>query len=341
MRRFAYNRSLERRKEHYALTGKTLPLKTLSAELTALKSEPDTAWMKELASQVPQQALVDLNRAFVNFFEGRCRFPKFKSRKQPKQTFRIPQRVRVEGNEVIVPKVGRIRFKKSREIEGTIKSATFKRDARGHWYVSFTCRTVIPDIEPPVSTPERVVGVDVGLSCFAVRSDGARTPNPRFFRNDERKLVREQRKLCRRKRGSNRYHKHTTELIRSQEAVIIEDLNVRALARTKLGKSFSDAALGEWRRQLKYKAEWYGKRLVVVSRWFPSTKTCSVCGTIAAALTLSDRRWVCDGCGTVHDRDGNAAKNIRAEGLRLLGIFVQDSKTVAEGHPDTLNARGG
>jgi putative transposase len=193
--------------------------------------------------------------------------------------------------------------------------------------------------------------------------DGARTPNPRFFRNDERKLVREQRKLCRKKRGSNRYHKqrlrvakvhrrtadrrrdflhkHTTELIRSHDAVIIENLNVRALARTKLGKSFSDAALGEWRQQLQYKAEWYGKRLVVVSCWFPSTKACSVCGTIDAALTLSDRRWTCDRCGTVHDRDHNAAKNIRAEGLRLLGIFVQDRKTVAEGHPDTLNARGG
>jgi putative transposase len=198
-----------------------------------------------------------------------------------------------------------------------------------------------------------VVGVDLGLKDFAVVSDGRRIPAPKFFRRQEHKLRRAQRVLSRRQTRSNRrakaklavarihartanlrkdfLHKLTTELIRKQEGICIEDLSIKALAKTKLGKSILDAAFGEFRRQLEYKTIWNRRHLAVISRWFPSSRTCHVCGAVNDALTLADRSWACP-CGACHDRDLNAAQNIRSEGLHLI--------VVAEGYAETLNAHG-
>ncbi len=351
-RRFVYNWALKRRKSYYAEHGKGISAKQLSSELTALKTQPDTLWLKEADSQLLQQALKDVERAFRNFFANRARFPKaFRSRKAGHFSFRIPQRVRIENGKVYVPKVGWVRVRQSREAKGNTKSATFRRDALGHWYVSLTTEFEIPDVDS-MPAPVNPVGVDLGLKDLFVLSDGTRVKAPRFARKAGRKLRRAQKDLSRKKRGSHRrekakrrvarvhrkvanqrsdfLHKLTINLTREYDCICIEDLNNRALARTKLSYSILDASFGEFRRQVQYKTTWNLKQCVEVDRFFPSTKLCSECGVVNPnALTLSDRTWLCD-CGTQHDRDLNASRNILAEGLRLL----------AAGQTDNSNARG-
>jgi putative transposase len=322
-----------------------------------LKSLPDTAWLKEMDSQVPQQALRDLQRAFVSFIEGRAKFPRFKGKRAGKQTFRISQRIKTRSithqpnvGEVYCPKVGWVRFKKSRQIEGELKGATFKRDALGHWFVTLTCRFEVPQasLALPPPDPERTIGLDAVLKDFVVSSDSAWVEPPKHYRRGQKKLRRAQRCLSRRKKGSRRrekakrrvakchskvanrradfLHKLSTLLVEEHDAVYMEDLNLKRLTRTKLAKSFSDAAFGEFRRMLAYKSEWQDKRLIMVDRYFPSIRTCPVCGLKREAVALSRRAWRCASCATHHDRDLNAAQNIRHEGLRKLE---------AEGHPDS------
>jgi putative transposase len=351
-RRFVWNWALRRWKEHYAANGKSISLKQLSAELTALKRQPETAWLNEIDSQALQQVLKDLHRAFSNFFAKRARHPRFKSRKRDRARFRIPQRVKLDGAKVYIPKVGWVRVRLSQDVDSTVKSATFKREADGHWYVSLVTEFDIPDVSLPIPDPAKVVGLDLGLTDFATSSHGsAAVPAPKFYRKATNKIRRAQKAVSRRKKGSKRrdqagkrlarahqkaarqrqdfLHKLTTRLVHDHDGIGIEDLNVKGLARTKLAKSFSDAAMGEFRRQLEYKCLWYRKHLVVIDQFFPSSKMCHVCGAIHDTLTLSDRHWVC-GCGAAHDRDVNAAINIRNEGLRML----------AAGQAESRNARG-
>jgi len=352
-RRFVWNWGLARRKEAYAATGKGLTYNQQATELTALKKRPEMAWLKETDSQMLQQALQDLDRAFKAFFEKRAGFPQFKSKKRDRPSFRIPQRVRVEEGKVYLPKVGWVKIRQSQPIDCAIKGATFKRDTQGHWYVTLTAEFTMPDIPLPPANPERVVGIDLGLKDFAVLSDGTRIAPPKFYRKAERKLRRAQRELSRKQKGSknrekarhrlNRVHakvrnqrqdwlhKLTTGLVQKYDGLCIENLNLKGMAKTKLSKSVLDAAPGEFRRQLEYKAVWYRKHLVVIDRYFPSSKLCSECGAINQNLALSDRVWTC-GCGAVHDRDLNAALNIRAEGIRAIPVAV--------GHTETQNAWG-
>src|SRR5205085_56142 len=177
-RRFIWNWALQQRRESYRQTGKTLPAKELSARLTALKEQPETAWLREMDSQLLQQVLADLGRAFSNFFARRARYPRFKSKKRDTARFRIPQRVRVVGNRVQVPKVGRVRVRLSQPIVGTTKSATFKQDACGHWHVTLVAKVDVPMVALPAPDPERTVGVDLGLKDVLVCSDGRRAPAP-------------------------------------------------------------------------------------------------------------------------------------------------------------------
>jgi putative transposase len=267
--------------------------------------------------------------------------------------FRIPQRVKVQDGKVYVPKVGWVRIRQSQTIDGQTKSATFKRDACGHWYVTLTAAFEMGDTPEVLPNAGKTVGIDAGLKNFVVFSqDEEPVPAPKFFRQGERKLHRAQRAFCRRKPGSNRkgkakikvarvhqkianrrgdfLHKLSTRIVKRFAGVCIEDLNIRGLARTKLAKSFSDAAIGEFFCQLRYKAVWYGKRLIAIDRFFPSSKTCHACGAVNAALTLADRQWVCPACGVVLDRDHTASLNIRDEGLRLLTV----------GHTERQNAQG-
>lgn len=350
-KRFVFNWALARRKDHYAEHAEGLSAKVLSADLTALKKQPDTEWLKAVDSQLLQQALKDVDRAFQNFFDKRSRFPRFKSRKRETPSFRIPQRVKVENGKVYVPKIGWVKVRQSQPVDCPTKSATFKRDATGRWYVTLTAEFEMPDIPLQPAEAEQVVGIDVGLKDFAVLSSGERIAPPKHYRLLERRLAKAQRRLSRRQKGSrNRdkaratvakihlkirnqrndfLHKLTTSLVREHNGLCIEDLSLKGMAKTKLAKSVLDAALGEFRRQLEYKSVWNRKHLAVIDRWYPSTKLCRECGTLNT-LTLADRVWTC-GCGAEHDRDLNAAQNIRAEGLRIL---------VAAGHAETQNACG-
>lgn len=349
-RRFVCNWALARRNEFYKAEGKTIPTAQLSQELTQLKTREDRLWLKDADSQLLQQALKDVDKAFQNFFAKRGQFPKFKSKKAGHFAFRIPQRVKVENGKVYCPKIGWVRIRQSQDVQGETKSATFKRDACGSWFVTLTAEFEVPDTA--LAAPQNPIGVDVGLKDFVFLSNGENTPTPRLFRKLEKKLGKAQRVLARRKAGSNRradaklkvakvhrktancradfVHKTTSDLVKRFDFIGIEDLNVKGIAKNKrLSKSVLDAALGELRRQLEYKCAWNRRHLVVISRWFPSSKLCGSCGAINDALTLSDRVWSCD-CGVTHNRDENAAVNILNEALRKL----------AEGHSDNQNARG-
>jgi len=351
--RFVWNWALARRKAYYAEHGKGISKGELSKELTALKSKPETAWLKEVDSQAVQQVLADLDRAYTNFFERRARFPRFKSKKKVRPSFRIPQRVKIEAGDVYIPKVGLVKIRPSQDIDGQTKSATFKQDACLNWYVTLVVAFTMHDVPLPMAKPANVVGLDAGLVDQLVLSNGEEpTAAPQFYRKAQKKLRRAQRVLSRRNPGSNRrakaknhvarvhqrtanqrqdfLHKKSTDLINRFDAICIEDLCIKGLAKTKLAKSFFDAAHGEFRRQLTYKAVWNRKHCVAVGRFFPSSKRCSACGAINDNLTLANRQWTCPVCGVVHDRDRNAAINIRAEGLRIM----------AAGYADIQNARG-
>jgi putative transposase len=351
-RRWVWNWALAAMQQHYKERGKTLPAGVLSARLTALKDEPETAWLREADSQALQQVLLDLRQAFTSFFERRARYPRFKSKKRDRARFRIPQRVKVVGCGVQVPKIGRVRLRLSQPVVGRTKSATFKQDACGHWFVTLVAEREVPGEKLPLPDPERTVGIDLGLKDLLVYSDGGREPAPRFYRRGERTLRRAQRVHSRRKKGSrNRakartkvarvhqrvanqradfLHKLTTPLVKTHAAICTEDLSARGLARTKLAKSVQDASLGTLRWQVHYKGRWYGTHVVAVHRFFPSTQLCYDCGVKNADLTLSDRVWACPHCGVLHDRDLNAALNIKKEGWRIL----------AAGHAESVNACG-
>jgi putative transposase len=349
-RRFAYNWALRRWLDHYREFGCTISRRELSAQLTQLKREPGFEWLREVDSQLLQQALVDLRRAFDAFFSRRAGFPRFSSRKAARHSFRIPQRVRLSGSKIYVPKVGEISLRLSRPVVGRIKGATFVRDSDGHWYASIVTESEVPP--PRNSDPDRPVGIDMGVVDLVVTSDGRRTPAPRFAAVEARRLRRHRRALSRKKPGSRRrrrertrvaklerrvarrrldfLHKLSARLVREYDFLSIEDLGVTGLARTKLAGALHDASLSELRRQLRYKSQLASQHCVVVDRFLPSSKRCSVCGELNESLKPRVRRWTCT-CGIEHDRDVNAALNILQAGLEQI---------VAVGRTDTENARG-
>ena len=358
-RRFVWNWALNRKREHFQQTGKMLGFSALCVELTRLKQQPATSWLCQMHAQSLQQTLRDLDSAYQHFFrrvrkgETKKGFPQFKSKKTDTPRFRVPQDVRIDGSFFSVPKIGLVKAIVHRPIEGTTKSATFKREACGHWYISLVPeRQIAPKVDRPIQTH---VGVDVGLKSLAVLSTGQTIDNPRWYRVQSRKLRRAQKALSRKVIGScNRgkarvgvarlhqktrnqrndfLHKLSTDLIRHFDLVSIEDLNVKGLAKTKLSKSVPDAGWATFRAMLTYKADRNNTHLIVIGRFFPSSKTCGACGLINADLTLADRDWTCP-CGVAHDRDLNAARNIDKEGARFF------EQIVAAGHAETQNACG-
>lgn len=352
-RRFVYNWGLNRCREYYKETGKGISWKQLSKDFTALKRQEGFEWLKEMDSQALQQALADLKGAFINFFEKRAGSPRFKRRKDTRQSFRIPQRVKVDSGRVCVPKIGWIKIRQSQPIDCPTKSATFKRDACGNWFVCLVAEFALPERVAPKVRLEDVAGGDVGLNTFLTLSDETEIDNPRFYRKAARKLRRAQRKLSRRQKGSrNRAkarvavskthraiankradftHKLSLFLIGNFLALSFESLNPRGLAKTKLAKSVLDAAWGMFFRACEYKGRWRNRQVVFVGQYFPSTKLCFECGHINGNLTLADREWDCPVCGAHHRRDFNAAKNLQREGFRLL---------LAAGHAESQNACG-
>lgn len=298
-------------------------------------------------AQALQQALRDLDHAYRNFFRRvkqgakKVGFPKFKSKHRDTPRFRMPQDVQLHGSFVQVPKIGTVRAVIHRPLDGTIKSATFKQEPDGSWYVSFVVEQHIPKQQP--RAVQTHVGIDVGLLSLATLSNGETIKNPRWYRTQMRKLRRAQQALCRKQPGSqNRakarqkvarlhakvrrqrqdsLHKLSARLVREYDLISIEDLNIRGLAKTKLATSVMDAGWGMFRQMLTYKADRNNATLVLVDRYFASSRLCPACGTVNPDLTLADRHWTCQ-CGAVHDRDLNAARNIDHEGLRLHHLNV-------------------
>jgi putative transposase len=335
---YALNKSIETYKE----TGKSLGQSALNAFLPKLKKAPSTVWLSECYSQVLQATTLNLTTAYKNFFAGRARFPRYKS-KHGKQSIQYPQNVKVlEGFVQFPGKVGKVKAKLHRKIEGTIKTVTVSLDPSGKYFASIL--TEAEGENPTVSTEGRVIGIDLGLTHFAITSDGNKVSkynHPKHLAKHEKNLKRKQQKLGKKHKGSNSrnkakktvakvyervtksrqdfLHKLSRKLVNENQVVVVENLNVKGMVRNhNLAKAISDAGWGTFTNFLAYKLEKKGGKLVEIDRWFPSSKLCSNCYYQIDRLSLDVREWTCPHCGTRHDRDGNAATNIRAEGIRML-----------------------
>ncbi|MGI5285118.1 RNA-guided endonuclease InsQ/TnpB family protein [Nonomuraea polychroma] len=315
--------------------------------ITKAKNTPERAWLSEVSAVVLQQALADCTTAFRNFFDslaGRRKGPKlgpprFRSRKDNRQAIRFTKNAKFKvtaGGKLRLPKIGDVAVRWSRSLPSEPSSVTVIKDAAGRYFASFVVEAT-PQPLPPVDGD---AGIDLGLEHFAVLPDGTKIGSPRFLRRAEKKLKRLSKTLSRKEKSSaNRakardalarqhakvadarrefHHQLSTTLIRENQAIYVEDLAVKGLARTRLAKSVHDAGWGQFVGMLEYKAKLYGRTLIKVGRFFPSSKRCSACHTVVAALPLHVRSWTCSACGTLHDRDVNSAVNLQQEGRRLV-----------------------
>ena len=340
--RVVWNRTLDTRHSRWHLEGKGMSYAESDRALTAMKKDSELAFLSEVSSVPLQQALRHQHRAFQAFFAGRTRYPRFKSRRSRQSAHYTRSAFTMRGGELRLAKMAvPVRFVWSwPDVDVTTLDPAMvivSREPDGHWYVTFT---VDADAPEPLQETGRVVGVDLGVTDFAVTSGGERIANPRHLERKARSLARYQRRLARCQEGSaNRakaaakvarahrkvrnarrdfLHRASTSLVRKADLIVIEDLAVSNMIRNRhLARAISGCGWGEFRRQFEYKCERYGRHLVVVDRWYPSSKTCSACGHLLADLSLSTRNWRCPSCGTRHDRDINAAKNILAAGLAV------------------------
>lgn len=334
--RWFYNYGLELTSRTYKETGKGLSRHDLIKLLPNLKKKYE--WLTEPPSQVLQQAALDLSSAFLNFFEGRARYPRFKS-KHRKQSIRFPQGCKLTENHLVLPKLKEVYCRVSRLPVGTLKSVTVSATVSGEYYAS--CLYDDGNEKPETSSDGKAVGIDVGLTHFAITSDGSKHGNPKYYRKYERKLAIHQKQLSRKQKGSSNrnkarivvakvhqkisscredfLHKLSRKLVDENQVIVVENLAVTNMVKNhKLAKSISDASWGMFCTMLKYKAEWDGKTYLEIDRFFPSSKTCHVCLNQVESLPQNVREWTCSKCQTRHDRDINAAMNIRDEGLRIL-----------------------
>ena len=340
--RFVYNRFLAERirffHEHQEDPAKRgLNYYDNAQSLKELKRDPRFAWLKEAHSQVLQQSLKDLDRAYQNFFQKRAKYPRFHKKNAP-QSIRYPQGVKVGERWIALPKIGKVKAVIHRPFEGKIKNVTISKTKSGRYFASVQVEVEVP--EPGQKTG--AVGVDLGLKSLLVTSDQVCIPAPKYLIQSQQRLALLQRRLSRSQKGSHGWEKARLRVARQHEKVAnqrsdflhkssrwlvdrygligIEDLNLKGMVKNHhLARAISDAAWGVLRRQITYKAAWYGSQVVVVDRFFPSSKRCSECGYVLAELALSVREWTCPGCGIGHHRDVNAAINLKLEALHRAG----------------------
>ena len=360
VRRFIFNKFLEIRQKEYLQNKKSIGYNACSALVTEMKKNPDFQWLKEVNSQTIQAALKDLDGAYDRFFRKIAKFPKFKSKHDNRQSFKVPQHFIVdwEAHTLKIPK-----FKESFKFRGTfsgkiskINSITISKNASGKYFASIQGEF---EIEPKESTGE-IIGVDLGIKTLLVDSNGTEIKNERFLKKKLKKLKYLQRQHAKKKKDSksrnkariklaiqyqkvtnqrnNYLHQVSSKLINDNQIIVIEDLAVKNMIKNhKLAQAISDVSWGSLISMLKYKANWHGRQIIEISRWYPSSKTCNECLHLMPSMDLSIREWDCPSCGAHHDRDVNAAKNILRQGLNLMsGSGIESDSKQKLGEAPTI-----
>ena len=334
--RWLWNYLLDLTNKTYQETGKGLSRFDMSKMLPSLKEE--YPWLKETYSQCLQAVTLNLSRAFINFFEKRSEYPTFK-RKFSKQSLTFPQNVKILDGEIKFPKLGKVFAVIHRPIEGKVNTVTITKNTSDQYYASILTEDGLDLPEP--SADGKAMGIDVGLTHFAITSDGSKYDNPRWLERHQKNLTQKQKDLSRKQKGSkNRkgarrkvakvhtkisrsredfQHKLSRRIVDENQVIIVENLNIKGMVKNHcLAKGINQVGWGQFLTMLKYKAERAGKIYFEVDRFFPSEKACNNCLNVVGSLPLDIREWTCEHCGSKHDRDINAALNIRDEGLRIL-----------------------
>ena len=336
--RFVYNSILRWRTDaFYERQGKIGYIQA-NAKLTSMKKEPELSWLNDVSCVPLQQVLRHQQSAFSNFFAGRAKYPTFKSKHHRQSAELTASAFKYRDGELYMAKSKEpLAIRWSRELPSTPSTVTISKDASGRYFVSCLCEFE----SKPLPISAKTVGIDVGLKDLFVTDTGLKTGNPRHTAKYAKRLALLQRRLSKKKKGSSNrakarlkvaklhakiadcrmdnLHKLSRRLINENQVVCVESLKVKNLIRNpKLSKAIADASWGDFMRQLEYKADWYGRTLVAIDQFFPSSKRCNDCGHTLPKLALNTRSWVCPECNTAHDRDINAARNIKAAGLAVL-----------------------
>lgn len=346
--RFVYNYLLDKRDKFHESTGKSLSHSACITMLPSMKKQEETVWLKEVDSIALQASIEDLRDGYDRFFKGQNQHPLFKSKRteQSYTTKLVNDNIEIIGNHIKLPKLGLIRFAKSRDVKGRILRVTICRSSAQKYFISILTEV---EIKPKAETGS-AVGIDLGLKDFAIISNGDKITNPRHLKKYQDQLARDGRKLSHRARiakgkgialyDAKNYQKQklkvakvherianlrtdflqkfSTEIVKNHDIICVEDLSVKEMMQDPcMAKAISDVSWSRFLSMLEYKADWYGKQLVVIDRYFPSSQICSSCGHNDGKKDLSIRHWTCSVCGTYHDRDLNASMNILAEGLTV------------------------
>ena len=352
--RFIYNWGLDIKSKSWSIEHKTISYFELAKKLTELKKNEKYKWLKQIPAECLQQSLRNLDNAYTQFFKGIKSFPRFKTKKNSKNCAKYTQAIYFDFDKwkVKVPKCGWVKLCKNKTFDlssSKIGTLTVSRDKCGEYW----CTIVVDDNAPQKSktkiSEETSVGIDLGIKDYAILSDGTKYSNPKYYENNRLKLKVLQQKFARTKKGSNRHevirlkvarqykkitnskidflHKLSTDLIRRYNTICLENLNVEGMMKNhNLAMAIQSASWSEFVSQLKYKAEWEGKNIVFIGRFEPSSKTCNKCGYVKHDLKLSDREWVCPICGKHHDRDINAAINIKMFALNPQALVAIEDK---------------
>ena len=349
--RFTYNWALALQQKYYDEHKKSLSRKDIQDQLVSMKKQEQYSWLNEVNSQTLLSGLLHVYTAFGNFFKGRAKFPKFKSKKIPQRSYQCPQHgsVDFEKGTLNLPKLKGIKAVFSRQFDGKIKTVTISKTATGKYYASILVETNQAKVTASIIESDKTIGIDLGLNHLLIQSDGQKIENPKYLRQAQNGLAIQQKIFARKKKESKNYqrqklnvaciyekvrlqrldlhHKLTHHLICENQATTyaLEDLGIKNMVKnSKLAKSISDVAWGQFLTLLQYKAEWYGKNVLKIGRFVPSSKTCSCCGYKMEKLPLSVRLFECPSCNLVEDRDVNASINIRnfalADALGLRAV---------------------